>query len=154
MTTLFKKNILFIIAIVLFSSACKKDFGNLNSPTEEEFLRNPTKDQLNNLVTGIESAMRNNIGLYLDDVGVIGREMYRFSTGDPRYTTDLLGASDAQLTNTGFYLTNTWASRYRVVRNCNLLIGAADKSTFVTEGESKGYAGFAKTMMAYQRLLS
>ncbi len=154
MTTLFKKYIFLVIAIALFSSACKKDFGNLNSPTEEEFLRNPTKDQLNNLVTGIESAMRNNIGLYLDDVGVIGREMYRFSTGDPRYTTDLLGASDAQLTNTGFYLTNTWASRYRVVRNCNLLIDAADKSTFVTEGESKGYAGFAKTMMAYQLLLN
>ena len=82
----------------------------------------PTKDQLNNLVSGTESAMRINLGLYLDDVGVIGREMYRFSTGDPRYTTDLLGATDAYLENRGFYLTNTWASRYRVVKNCNLLI--------------------------------
>lgn len=145
---------IWLVILAIGFAGCKKDFGNLNSPTEEELLKNPTKDQLNNLVTGTESAMRNNIGLYLDDVGVIGREMYRFSTGDPRYTTDLLGASNAQLDNTGFYLTNTWASRYRVVRNCNLLINAAQASTFITAEERNGYLGFAKTMMAYQLLLN
>lgn len=126
----------------------------MNSPTEQDFLNNPTKDQLNNLVSGTESAMRINVGLYLDDVGVIGREMYRFSTGDPRYTTDLLGAEEAKLENTGFYLTNTWASRYRVVKNTNLLIDAAAKSSFLTGEEKKGYAGFAKTIKAYQLLLN
>lgn len=146
--------ILSLLIIAMVAPGCKKDFGNLNSPTEEDFLKNPTKDQLNNLVTGIESAMRNNIGLYLDDVGVVGREMYRFSTGDPRYTTDLLGASDAQLDPTGFYITNTWASRYRVVKNCNLLIDASQVSSFITDAEAKAYAGFAKTMMAYQLLLN
>ena len=78
MTTKYKSFFLLLLLITAVASGCKKDFGNLNSPTEEDFLKNPTKDQLNNLVTGIESAMRNNIGLYLDDVGVIGREMYRF----------------------------------------------------------------------------
>src|SRR6476620_10368761 len=154
MTTKYKSYLFILILLVVVSSGCKKDYGNLNSPTEEDFLNNPTKDQLNNLVTGIESAMRNNIGLYLDDVGVVGREMYRFSTGDPRYTTDLLGASDAHLDPTGFYLTNTWASRYRVVKNCNLLIDASKVSSFVSDPEAKGYAGFAKTMMAYQLLLN
>lgn len=154
MTNRYISYILSLFIIALVASGCKKDFGNLNSPTEEDFLKNPTKDQLNNLVTGIESAMRNNIGLYLDDIGVVGREMYRFSTGDPRYTTDLLGASDAQLDPTGFYITNTWASRYRVVKNCNLLIDASGVSTFVTDAEAKAYAGFAKTMMAYQLLLN
>jgi hypothetical protein len=154
MTTKYKSFFLLLLLITAVAPGCKKDFGNLNSPTEEDFLKNPSKDQLNNLVTGIESAMRNNIGLYLDDVGVIGREMYRFSTGDPRYTTDLLGASDAHLDPTGFYLTNTWASRYRVVKNCNLLIEASDASGFVSDAEAKGYAGFAKTMMAYQLLLN
>jgi hypothetical protein len=154
MTTKHKSYFFLLLFTAIVITGCKKDFGNLNSPTEEDFLKNPTKDQLNNLVTGVESAMRNNIGLYLDDVGVIGREMYRFSTGDPRYTTDLLGASDAHLDPTGFYLTNTWASRYRVVKNCNLLIEASAVSTFVSGAEAKGYAGFAKTMMAYQLLLN
>jgi hypothetical protein len=140
--------------ISLHFTACKKDYGNLNSPTIEEFLANPTKAQLNNLVSGTESAMRINVGLYLDDVGVIGREMYRFSTGDPRYTTDLLGASEAHLENSGFYITNTWASRYRVVKNCNVLIEAAAASGFVTDAEKKGYSGFAKTIKAYQLLMN
>lgn len=143
--------LLIIIAVAL--SSCKKDYGNLNSPTAEEFLKNATKDQLNNLVSGTESAMRINMGLYLDNVGVMGREMYRFSTGDPRYTTDLLGAAGAKLENTGFYIVNTWASRYRVVKNCNLLIDAAANSTFITDAEKKGYTGLAKTIKAYQLLL-
>lgn len=146
------KTLLFIAVSLCFFS-CKKDYGNLNSPTEEEFLKNANKDQLNNLVSGTESALRNNLALYLDDIGVIGREIYRFSPSDPRYTTDLLGAADAQLSNTGFYIVNTWASRYRVVKNCNLLIDAAANSTFITDAERKGYSGFAKTIKAYQLLL-
>lgn len=143
-----------LLTLSVFNYSCKKDYGNLNSPTSEDFLKNASKAQLDNLVSGTESAMRINLGLYLDDVGVIGREMYRFSTGDPRYTTDLLGASDAVLDATGFYLTNTWASRYRVVKNCNLLIQASLASGLITDSEKKGYAGFAKTFKAYQLLLN
>jgi hypothetical protein len=143
-----------LLSLSIINYSCKKDYGNLNSPTSEDFLKNASKAQLDNLVSGTESAMRINLGLYLDDVGVIGREMYRFSTGDPRYTTDLLGASDAMLDATGFYLTNTWASRYRVVKNCNLLIQAALASSLITDSEKKGYTGFAKTFKAYQLLLN
>jgi hypothetical protein len=147
------KMLLFILVAFSFSS-CKKDYGNLNSPTVEDFLKNASKDQLNNLVTGTESAVRNSLGFYLDDVSVIGREIYRFSNSDPRYYTDLLGANDAQLQSTGFYIVNVWASNYRVVKNCNLLIEAANKSTLISDAEKKGYAGFAKTFKAYQLLLT
>ena len=146
-------NTLLLLMLVFSLLSCKKDYGNLNSPTVEDFLKNASKDQLNNLVSGTESSMRINLGLYLDDVGVVGREMYRFSTGDPRYTTDLLGATNAQLENTGFYITNLWASRYRVVKNCNLLIEAATTSALITDAERKAYTGFAKTFKAYQLLL-
>ena len=138
----------------LSSTSCRKDYGNLNSPTVEVFLSNATIAQLNNLVSGTESAMRNNLGLYLDDVGAIGREMYRYSGADPRFVTDLLGGGSSTLSNTGFYITNVWASRYRVVKNCNLLIEAATNSTFITDAEKKAYTGFAKTIKAYQLLLT
>ena len=154
MKSVYKIYFIFLPLFATVFAGCEKDYGNLNSPTEEDLLNNPTKDQLNNLVTGTESATRINLGLYLDDVSVIGREIYRFATGDPRYTTDLLGAEEAKLDANGFYLTNPWASRYRVVRNCNLLINAAASSTFVTDTEKKGYSGFAKTMMAHQMLLN
>jgi starch-binding outer membrane protein, SusD/RagB family len=142
-----------LLITVVTAPSCKKDYGNLNNPIVEDYLKNATKDQLNNLVTGTESAMRNELGLYLDDVGVVGREMYRFSGADPRYTTDLLGASSAELNNTGFYITNVWAAKYRVVKNCNLLIQATTNSSSVSDAEKKGYLGFAKTIKAYELLL-
>ena len=97
--------------------SCKKDYGNLNSPTVEDFLQNASKDQLNNLVSGTESGMRNVLSFYLDDIGTIGREGYRFSGSEPRYVTDLLGANAGTLSSSNFYITQPWAARYRVVKN-------------------------------------
>ncbi|ULQ54249.1 RagB/SusD family nutrient uptake outer membrane protein [Flavihumibacter fluvii] len=142
-----------LLLVALTISSCKKEYGNLNSPTVEDFLENATKDQLNNLVSGTESAMRNNLGLYLDDIGAVGREMYRFSGADPRYVTDLLGGGASTLSSSGFYITNVWSSRYRVVKNCNVLEEAAANSTLISDAEKKGYQGFAKTIKAYQLLL-
>ena len=88
----YRKNILKYILILFFVIAgvsCSKDYGNLNGPSVEGYLENATSDQLNNLVTGTESALRNNLSLYLDDIGVIGREIYRISGSEPRFTTDL-----------------------------------------------------------------
>lgn len=145
----------YILILVLIATgiSCSKDYGNLNGPSVEGYLKNATSDQLNNLVTGTESALRNNLSLYLDDIGVIGREIYRFSGSEPRFTTDLLGAADAQLSNNAFYITNTWSSRYRVVKNANILIDAALNSTTITEAQRKAYTGWAKTIKAYQLLL-
>ena len=146
-------SLLFISAGNLFIS-CQKDYGNLNSPTVQSFTSNSSISDLNNLVTGSESGMRTNMGLYLDDVGSIGRENYRFSASEPRYVTDLLGADNSVLSNSNFYITNTWAARYRVVKNCNILIQAARNSTLISPEEKAGYIGFAQTIIAYQLLLN
>lgn len=146
--------LLLLLLNVLLLPACKKDYGNLNSPTAEQFLNDASQSELNNLVSGAQSGMRNNIALYLDDVGTIGREGYRFTTSEPRYVTDLLGANQGTLSNSNFYITNPWASRYRVVKNCNILVQAATNSTHVTDAEKSGYSGFARTVKAYQLLLN
>ena len=134
--------------------ACKKEYGNLNNPTVEDYLKNASKDQLNGLVTGSLSGARNNEATYLDAVSVVGREIYRFSSADPRFVTDLLGSGSTTLNNTGFYLTNPWGARYRVIKNCNVLIEAATNSGGITAAEKKGYIGFAKTLKAYELLLN
>jgi len=144
----------FFIALGFLFVSCQKDYGNLNSPTQQSFTSNASESDLNNLVTGSESGMRTNMGLYLDDVGSIGRENYRFSASEPRYVTDLLGADNSVLSNSNFYITNTWASRYRVVKNCNILIEAAKNSTLISPEEKAGYIGFAQTIIAYQLLLN
>jgi starch-binding outer membrane protein, SusD/RagB family len=146
--------ILMMVFIAASLPSCKKEYGNLNSPTVEDYLKNASKDQLNGLVIGSLSGMRNNEGGYLDAVSVVGREIYRFSNADPRFVTELLGSGSTTLNNTGFYITNPWASRYRVVKNCNVLIEAATNSSQVSPEEKKGYTGFAKTIKAYELLLN
>jgi starch-binding outer membrane protein, SusD/RagB family len=143
-----------LICMLFLSFSCKKDYGDLNSPTVEAFLNNATEAELNNLVSGTESGMRNVANLYLDDVGSIGREGYRFSNSEPRYVTDLLGGGGATLSSSNFYITNPWAARYSVVKNCNTLIQAATNSKLITAAEQSGYIGFAQTIKAYQLLLN
>jgi hypothetical protein len=143
-----------IMAMSVCLYSCDKDYGNLNGPTIEQFSGSASESELDNLVSGTLSGMRNNLALYLDDVGSIGREGYRFSGSEPRYVTDLLGASSATLTNSNFYITNPWAARYRVIKNCNLLIQAANNSTLISNEEKNGYVGFARTIKAYQLLLN
>jgi len=152
-----KTNIIYIGLLVSTSvlfNACNKDYGNLNSPTVEAFSKNASQSELNNLVSGTESGMRNALALYLDDCGVLGREGYRFSGSEPRYVSDLLGGDNSTLGGSNFYIANPWAARYRVVKNCNVLIEAATNSTLVSAEQKKGYTGFAKTIMAYQLLMN
>src|ERR1700722_3205501 len=149
-TTIYR---LLLLSWVLSLCACKKDFGDLNEPTVQAFTTNATEAELNNLVSGTESGLRNNLALYLDDVGIIGREMYHFSNSEPRYVTDLLGASGATLSGSNFYITDTWASRYQVIKNCNILEQAANSSSLISAQEVSGYLGFARTIKAYQLLL-
>lgn len=148
-----RKNI-FCFFCLLALCACKKDYGDLNHPTVAGFTNNATTTELNILVSGTEAGMRNNLALYLDDVGSIGREMYHFSGAEPRFVTDLLGANDATLSNSNFYITNTWASRYQVVKNCNILEQAASGSKAITQQQRAGYLGFARTIKAYQLLMN
>jgi hypothetical protein len=143
-----------LLCVLSLAGACKKDYGDLNNATVQAFTTNATEGELNNLVSGTESGMRNNLALYLDDVGIIGRELYHFSPSEPRYVTDLLGASGATLSNSNFYITNPWASRYQVVKNCNVLIQAATNSQLITPAQRSGYLGFARTIKAYQLLMN
>lgn len=154
MKQLINRYTLTMLVVVASLASCKKEYGNLNSPTVEDYLINASRDQLNGLVTGTLSAMRNNLGTYLDVVGVMGREMYRFSSADPRFVTELLGSESTTLNNTGFYITNPWASRYRAVKNANVLIEAATNSTQISDAERKGYIGLAKTLKAHELLLN
>lgn len=141
-----------ILSVSLIS--CKKEIGSLNGTDVDDVPKNPSAALLNNIVVGTEAGMRNNLDFYLDVTGVIGREMYRFAGSEPRYTSELLGAGNSTLNNNTFYLTNPWNSRYRAVKNCNIMIEGANNSTLITATQKRGYLGFAKTIKAYELLLN
>lgn len=142
---------------LLIMSACQKgEITSLNTPVVGGIINNPTRSDLFNLVTGAESGMRNNYAVYLDGIGAIGREIYRFSGSEPRYTTDILGGGSRRLDNNTFYLTNPWGSRYQVARQCFILLDAAKnaRTEIASDVQKKAFSGFAKTLIGYQLLLN
>jgi hypothetical protein len=130
------KLIKYIIPLLITVFACEDlDFPDPNSPST-------ASATVQSLVTGAEAGLRASLSNYLIGVGSVGREAYHFEPADPRYTGELI---HGPLDPGGFVVYSSWNSRYRVVKNCRLLL---DKS------EDKGVEGFAKTLEAYQLLLA
>ncbi|GAB4342454.1 MAG: hypothetical protein OHK0038_22370 [Flammeovirgaceae bacterium] len=144
-------HISFFTALLLVFNACSIDDSvDPNRPSIEGILKNATIPQLNNLVVGTVGQMRASLDAYYDAVSVIGREIYRFSSSDPRYTADLPGGT---LDNNAFYLTNPYAGRYGTVKNCNILLASLENTTSPTPQQKEGYRGFAKTIKAHELLM-
>lgn len=144
------KNISIIIlaAMMLALSACTIDEQlDPNGPSINSLLAGAETGELDLLVYGAEARMRVGWGTYITSVGSIAREMYRFDA-DPRNTEDLLGKGGRQLDNNTFYLTAPYGSRFQTVKNCNILLQAADATSLATEAQKNGYRGFAKTIKA------
>lgn len=150
-------SIIAIALLLLVINACQKgEINSLNTPVVTGITTDPSKSDLFNLVTGAESGMRNSLSFYLDGTGIIGREIYRFSGAEPRYTTDLLGGGTKVLDNNTFYLTNPWSARYQVARQCFILLDAIGntRTEVASDVQKKAFTGFAKTLIGYQLLLN
>ena len=151
-----KKTILFSLAILSLSLfSCElSEIPDPNNPSLEVISADATVGEIQNLVDGIESWMRDRHATYFDGVGMIGREYYRFSNSDPRFTSDLLGKGSAVLDNNTFYTTNPFASRYRVVKNANILITAIENTSApITPEQVSSTLGYAKTIKAHELLM-
>lgn len=130
------------------------DEPNPNGPALDDILANPTEAAISNLAVGVEASSRLGLGTYLVDVGVLGREYWRVSPSDPRFTQDLLGRAESVLDNNTFYITTPWSARYTVIRNANTMLLAVDANTTLSDGEKAAARGFARTWIAYQYLLN
>lgn len=140
---------------MVFSSCDVEEFSDLNGPEVDALVEDLSRGDLQDLVGGVLYSMRLGLGTYFDDVGVIGREYYRFSSSDPRLTADLLGRENAVLDNNTFYITTPWASRYRTVKNINIILEGLDNTTAdFSEAELSATRGFLKTIKAYELLLN
>ncbi len=151
------KTLFFASVIGVLVSCEVREFSDLNNAETDAFNDNLTRGDLQDLVGGVLYSMRASLGTYFDDIGVIGREYYRYSSSDPRFTGDLLGKQDAVLDNNTFYITNPWAARYRTVKNANLILGfldSQDLSGQFSDQEINASRGFLKTFIGYELLLN
>ena len=117
---------------VLFWAGCEDlDFPDPNNPTDETAT-------IQTLVTGAEAVMRMDLGVYLRDLLVVGREAYYLEPADPRYTGELLhGPIDPG----GFLCYRPWQTAYKVIANCETIMGSANADA--------GATGVAQTLHAY-----
>lgn len=153
--------IFLLTAVVMVGSGCDifniEDRPDPNNSELEQIVNNPTVSDINTLVTGTEAGLRTELRIYHINVGMIGREMYRFLSAEPRNTGDLLGKGNSQLDAGSFYTTRPWASFYTVIRNANITIQAAttlNEEGVLSDQELNGVLGYAKTMKAYQYLMA
>jgi hypothetical protein len=150
--------ILFFTSVIATLVSCNvEEFSDLNSPEVDAFAQNITRGDLQDLIGGVLYSSRVNLGTYLDDCGVLGREFWRFASSDPRFTGDLLGRENATLDNNSFYITNPWAARYRTVKNANLILGfldSQDVSAQFSTQEVNATKGFLKTFIASELLFN
>ena len=145
---------IFLFLALLGLNACKLDeLENLNQPTPDQFLRNASIPELNTLVIGSIAQMRDDYDLYIDNLSIIGREAYRFTGSDPRYTSELPGANGVQLDNNAFYTSNPYAARYSAVKTLNILIDAVANTAIPADTAKQAYLGVAKTLKAHELLM-
>ncbi|HYH14466.1 MAG TPA: RagB/SusD family nutrient uptake outer membrane protein, partial [Flavisolibacter sp.] len=147
---------LMILTGTIIFNACEVDpIEDPNNPGADRIIENASLGEIQVLVSGTESGMRDNLGNYFDDVSVIGREYYRFSASDPRFTSELLGKVNSRLDSNTFYITNPFAARYRVIRNANILIDALTNTQVpsVTDDQRKAGIAYAKTIQAHELLM-
>jgi len=141
--------ILFAILFVGITSCTFDDQTDPNGPSLEGVLSGASINQLNNIVVGVESTMRNSLGIQTTASGTMGREFYLFDA-DPRNTANILGKNGSTLENSDFYSTAAWAGRYRAIKNANILIQSANNTDVITDAQKAGYIGFSKTVIAFE----
>jgi hypothetical protein len=138
-----------IMMVIMMSSCSFDEVVDPNGPSVDGVSVGASKGQLNELVVGVESTLRNGIAIETTASGTMARELYVFDA-DPRNTGDLLGKNGIGLDNNSFYSTVQWAGSYRCIKNANLVIEGATNTEAVTATELNGYLGFAKTVIAYE----
>jgi hypothetical protein len=150
--------LLFFTAVMGTLVSCQlEEFSDLNGPEVDAFAEGLSRGDLQDLVGGIFYSSRVRLGTYFDDCGVIGREYWRFSGSDPRFTTDLLGGGTAILDNNTFYITRPWEGRYRTVKNANLILGfleGQEASGLWTNAELRATRGLLRTFIAHELLMN
>lgn len=121
---------------------------DLNNPSVEDLNADPTPASIAAAAQGLMRETRDNTAAMVQWMGAFGREGYPMSqTG-----ASLSGSVKNPLSGANFPGTTLWDQPYTNIRNANLLIGALERATGLSEAEKQGLLGFAKTIQAYDFL--
>jgi hypothetical protein len=135
---------------VLTSAGCGFD-ENTNPNSPDPIGENPTRADVAGTATGMLLAFRTDFADFPLDMGIIGREVYRFDGSDPRFTAELLlGPLDP---GSDAFGGDHWADQFAAIRGGNLLLATVPSATDLTAEEQSATAGYAKTIQALNYLM-
>ncbi len=128
--------------------ACKDAFvPDLNNPSLEGIISNPTRAQVQTMARGIFDGNRSDQGGFIRDLEIIGRDAYNLDAADPRWVTELLINLDP-----GGFGGAHWRVRYRNIKGADLLVSAAGTAGSLSAPEKAATIGFAQTFKALDLL--
>lgn len=144
------------IAVLGWLSSCSffeiDEVTNPNAADAAIVNSGATTDQIQALVTGLESRNRGYLTATKNAFGTFGREILPYFDSDPRFTTDWLGRAGQP--DAGFFAVgDTYNAPFQAIKQGNFLIDAAQNTEALTSQEKSGVSGFAKTIQAYQFLV-
>jgi len=106
----------------------------------------PSKDQLQNQVTGLVAGDREQHAFFILVLETMGRDAYRIDGADPRYIQQPLG----QFSPGAFLVSFTWNSTYRTILGAQRLSQGVEGSPVFTAQEKAASQGFARTIQGLQ----
>ncbi|PZX51983.1 RagB/SusD family nutrient uptake outer membrane protein [Algoriphagus chordae] len=128
-----------------------------NNPSVESVSNNATQQQIQFLVTGLESRHRGYVSNVTRAWGTFGREIWNLNASDPRNQTDWLGQNGRVPDRSYFGFGNTgggsWATPYQAIKQADVLIVAGENTENISVESKSAVIGFAKTIQGFQFMI-
>jgi hypothetical protein len=139
-----------LLLAALGTGACSFDLNtNPNSP--DEIKENPSRSQVSATANGMLISLRQEFADFALDLGILGREAYRFDGSDPRFTGELLtGPLDP---GGGAFGGDHWGEEYNSIRTGNNLLAVLSTAQALTAEEQSATSGYVKTLQALDFLM-
>ncbi|MEY2904721.1 MAG: hypothetical protein RJA52_737 [Bacteroidota bacterium] len=149
------------VLILLILAACNplelEVVEDPNNPSVASISNNATREQIQFLLTGLESRHRGYVTNVSQAWNTFGREIWYLNASDPRFQTDWLGQAgrvpDRAYFGFGATGGGSWASPYQAIKQADVLIDAANGSSLLTQQEASAISGFAKMIQGYQFMI-
>ncbi|MDF2158594.1 RagB/SusD family nutrient uptake outer membrane protein [Algoriphagus sp. CAU 1675] len=128
-----------------------------NNPSVGSVSNNASREQIQFLITGLESRHRGYVTNLSQAWNTFGREVWYLNASDPRFQTDWLGQNGRVPDRSYFGFGNTgggsWASPYQAIKQAEVLIEAGANTNNIPESSKNAVVGFAKTIQGYQFMI-
>ena len=139
-----------LLLAALGTGACSFDLNtNPNSP--DQIGENPSRSQVSATANGMLISLRQEFADFALDLGILGREAYRFDGSDPRFTGELLtGPLDP---GGGAFGGDHWSEEFNSIRAGNNLLAVLSTAQALTGEEQSATSGYVKTIQALDFLM-